>query len=41
MLLRERPLTDFIWRPDALSWVVGFIAGIAGMLSLTSSKAGR
>jgi uncharacterized hydrophobic protein (TIGR00271 family) len=40
MLLRERPLTDFIWRPDALSWVVGFFAGIAGMLSLTSSKAG-
>ncbi|MFG2044191.1 DUF389 domain-containing protein [Dactylosporangium sp. NPDC048998] len=40
MLLRERPFTDFIWRPDALSWVVGFFAGIAGMLSLTSSKAG-
>ncbi|MEV4508433.1 DUF389 domain-containing protein [Dactylosporangium sp. NPDC049525] len=40
MLLRDRPLTDFIWRPDALSWVVGFLAGIAGMLSLTSSKAG-
>ncbi|WP_327011082.1 DUF389 domain-containing protein [Dactylosporangium sp. NBC_01737] len=40
MLLRERPLTDFIWRPDALSWVVGFLAGVAGMLSLTSSKAG-
>ncbi|GAA2343200.1 DUF389 domain-containing protein [Dactylosporangium salmoneum] len=40
MLLSERPLTDFIWRPDALSWVVGFFAGIAGMLSLTSSKAG-
>jgi uncharacterized hydrophobic protein (TIGR00271 family) len=40
MLLRPRPLTDFIWRPDALSWVVGFFAGIAGMLSLTSSKSG-
>ncbi|GAA0913844.1 DUF389 domain-containing protein [Virgisporangium aurantiacum] len=40
MLLAERPLTDFIWRPDALSWVVGFLAGIAGMLSLTSAKAG-
>ncbi|WFE55243.1 DUF389 domain-containing protein [Micromonospora sp. WMMD1155] len=40
MLLDERPLTDFIWRPDALSWVVGFLAGIAGMLSLTSAKAG-
>jgi uncharacterized hydrophobic protein (TIGR00271 family) len=40
MLLADRPLTDFIWRPDALSWVVGFLAGIAGMLSLTSAKAG-
>ncbi len=40
MLLRDRPMTDFIWRPDALSWVVGFLAGIAGMLSLTSAKAG-
>ncbi|MEV6521288.1 DUF389 domain-containing protein [Longispora sp. NPDC051575] len=40
MLLAERPLTDFIWRPDALSWIVGFLAGIAGMLSLTSAKSG-
>lgn len=40
MLLADRPLTDFIWRPDALSWIVGFLAGIAGMLSLTSAKAG-
>ena len=40
MLLAPRPLTDFIWRPDALSWVVGFLAGIAGMLSLTTSKSG-
>jgi uncharacterized hydrophobic protein (TIGR00271 family) len=40
MLLGERPLTDFIWQPDALSWVVGFLAGIAGMLSLTSAKSG-
>jgi len=40
MLLADRPLTDFIWRPDALSWVVGFLAGIAGMLSLTSAKSG-
>ena len=40
MLLAERPLTDFIWRPDALSWVVGFLAGIAGMLSLTAAKSG-
>ncbi|WP_433796741.1 DUF389 domain-containing protein [Actinoplanes sp. CA-252034] len=40
MLLAERPLTDFIWRPDALSWVIGFLGGIAGILSLTSAKAG-
>jgi uncharacterized hydrophobic protein (TIGR00271 family) len=40
MLLDERPLTDFIWRPDALSWIVAFLAGIAGMLSLTSAKSG-
>jgi uncharacterized hydrophobic protein (TIGR00271 family) len=40
MLLADRPLTSFIWRPDALSWVVGFLAGIAGMLSLTAAKSG-
>ncbi|MFG1928416.1 DUF389 domain-containing protein [Cryptosporangium sp. NPDC048952] len=40
MLLDDRPLTDFIWRPDALSWVVGFLAGIAGITSLTSAKSG-
>jgi uncharacterized hydrophobic protein (TIGR00271 family) len=40
MLLAERPLTDFIWRPDALSWVVAFLAGVAGMFSLTSAKSG-
>ncbi|MGI5215741.1 DUF389 domain-containing protein [Plantactinospora sp. CA-290183] len=40
MLLRPRPLTDFIWRPDALSWVVGFLAGVAGMLSVTANRSG-
>ncbi|KUL30780.1 DUF389 domain-containing protein [Actinoplanes awajinensis] len=40
MLLADRPLTDFIWRPDALSWVVGLLCGVAGILSLTSAKAG-
>ncbi len=40
MLTAERPLTSFIWRPDALSFVVAFLAGIAGMLSLTTSKSG-
>ena len=38
--LGPRPLTDFIWRPDALSWVVAFLAGIAGILSLTAAKSG-
>jgi uncharacterized hydrophobic protein (TIGR00271 family) len=40
MLRAERPLTSFIWKPDALSWIVGFLAGIAGMLALTSAKSG-
>ncbi|MBB5868072.1 putative hydrophobic protein (TIGR00271 family) [Allocatelliglobosispora scoriae] len=40
MLTAPRPLTDFIWRPDALSWVIAFLAGVAGMLSLTSAKSG-
>ncbi len=40
MLLADRPLTDFIWRPDALSWIVGMLAGIAGMLSVTSARSG-
>ncbi|MGX7671913.1 DUF389 domain-containing protein [Plantactinospora sp. DSM 117369] len=40
MLLADRPMTDFIWRPDALSWVVGFLAGVAGMLSVTSNRSG-
>ena len=40
MLLAERPLTDFIWRPDALSWIIAALAGIAGILSLTTAKSG-
>jgi uncharacterized hydrophobic protein (TIGR00271 family) len=40
MLIGPRPLTDFIWRPDALSWVVASLAGVAGILSLTSNKSG-
>ncbi|MFJ2862153.1 DUF389 domain-containing protein [Kitasatospora sp. NPDC087314] len=35
-----RPSTSFIWQPDATSFVVAFLAGIAGLLSLTSAKAG-
>ncbi|MFD2079870.1 uncharacterized hydrophobic domain-containing protein [Actinopolymorpha cephalotaxi] len=37
---RPRPLTGFIWTPDRWSFVVAFIAGIAGVLSLTASKSG-
>lgn len=34
------PATQFIWQPTADSFVVAFLAGIAGMLSLTSTKSG-
>jgi hypothetical protein len=40
MLAADRPLTSFIWRPDAISFVVAFLAGVAGMLSLTTTKSG-
>ncbi|WP_116948056.1 DUF389 domain-containing protein [Jiangella endophytica] len=40
VLTSDRPLTGFIWRPDRWSFVVAFIAGIAGILSLTSAKSG-
>jgi uncharacterized hydrophobic protein (TIGR00271 family) len=39
-LLAARPLTSFIWRPDALSWIVASLAGVAGMLSLSTAKSG-
>jgi uncharacterized hydrophobic protein (TIGR00271 family) len=35
-----RPNTSFVWQPDAMSFVVAFLAGVAGLLSLTSAKAG-
>lgn len=40
MLTAARPNTSFIYQPDALSFIVAFLAGIAGMLSLTSAKSG-
>ncbi|PZF86426.1 DUF389 domain-containing protein [Jiangella anatolica] len=40
VLTAERPLTGFIWHPDRWSFVVAFIAGTAGILSLTSAKSG-
>lgn len=35
-----RPNTHFIYRPDWFSFVVAVLAGIAGVLSLTSAKSG-
>ncbi|MGE7385972.1 DUF389 domain-containing protein [Streptomyces sp. NPDC004126] len=35
-----RPNTSFIWQPDPFSFVVALLAGVAGMLSLTSARAG-
>ncbi|MER7106488.1 DUF389 domain-containing protein [Streptomyces sp. NPDC000229] len=40
MLHGDRPNTAFIWAPDWFSFVVGLLAGAAGMLSLTSAKSG-
>jgi uncharacterized hydrophobic protein (TIGR00271 family) len=34
------PQTEFIWQPSWDSFVVAFLAGIAGIVSLTSSKSG-
>ncbi|MET9893946.1 DUF389 domain-containing protein [Streptomyces sp. NPDC006465] len=40
MVEADRPNTAFIWKPDWMSFVVAFLAGIAGTLSLTSAKSG-
>ncbi|MEU0228598.1 DUF389 domain-containing protein [Streptomyces sp. NPDC006284] len=40
MLEGERPNTGFVYAPDAFSFVVAILAGIAGTLSLTSAKSG-
>ncbi|MFG2994324.1 DUF389 domain-containing protein [Streptomyces sp. NPDC048257] len=40
MLENPRPNTNFIWQPDPFSFVVALLAGVAGMLSLTSAKVG-
>ncbi|MFE1961801.1 DUF389 domain-containing protein [Streptomyces sp. NPDC059479] len=40
MLEAERANTSFIWNPDPFSLVVAVLAGVAGMLSLTSSRSG-
>jgi uncharacterized hydrophobic protein (TIGR00271 family) len=38
--LQNHPFTQFISQPDAFSFIVAFFAGIAGVLSLTSTKSG-
>jgi uncharacterized hydrophobic protein (TIGR00271 family) len=40
LLTRDRPNTAFITQPDKWSLVVAVLAGIAGVLSLTSAKSG-
>jgi uncharacterized hydrophobic protein (TIGR00271 family) len=39
-VVSAHPLTHFISHPDSFSLIVAVIAGIAGMLSLTSAKSG-
>lgn len=36
----DRPNTRFVYDPDLFSFIVAVLAGIAGMLSLTSAKSG-
>ncbi|CAM2976676.1 DUF389 domain-containing protein [Streptomyces albus] len=38
--VKPHPMTDFIWKPDPLSFVVALLAGVAGIVSLTSAKSG-
>ena len=37
---QSHPLTDFVSRPDALAFIVAYLAGTVGVLSLTSAKSG-
>lgn len=39
-LTGDRPATGFITQPDKWSFIVAFVAGIAGVLALTSAKSG-
>jgi uncharacterized hydrophobic protein (TIGR00271 family) len=40
LLTQDRPATYFITHPDRWSLVVAVLAGVAGMLSLTSARSG-
>ncbi|OIK25930.1 DUF389 domain-containing protein [Streptomyces malaysiense] len=39
-LVGPRPNTGFVYAPDAFSFIVALLAGVAGTLSLTSAKSG-
>jgi uncharacterized hydrophobic protein (TIGR00271 family) len=36
----DHPVSEFIWNPDLMSVVVALLAGVAGIMSLTSAKSG-
>lgn len=38
--VRPHPMSEFVWQPDMMSFVVAALAGVAGILSLTSAKSG-
>ncbi|WP_129839220.1 DUF389 domain-containing protein [Streptomyces sp. RFCAC02] len=35
---QPHPMVEFVWQPDAMSFVVALLAGAAGVISLTSAK---
>ncbi|GAB2893788.1 DUF389 domain-containing protein [Streptomyces mayteni] len=35
---QPHPTVEFVWQPDIMSFVVALLAGVAGMVSLTSAK---
>ncbi|WP_326688721.1 DUF389 domain-containing protein [Streptomyces sp. NBC_01795] len=37
---KPHPISEFVWKPDPLSFVVALLAGVAGIVSLTSAKSG-
>jgi uncharacterized hydrophobic protein (TIGR00271 family) len=38
MLTEPRPMTSFIYRPDAWSFIVAVVAGMAGVLAMTTNQ---
>ncbi|MDJ1133828.1 DUF389 domain-containing protein [Streptomyces iconiensis] len=37
---KPHPVSEFVWKPDPMSFVVALLAGVAGIVSLTSAKSG-